>query len=48
MCFRQCRSDNLQGTKFDHFNMKSWNARANMKWMKKKDKDIFTISWFSS
>ena len=28
-CFRQCSHNNQQGTKFDHFNVKSWKAGVN-------------------
>ena len=38
-CFRDSRHNNLQGTKFDHFNIKSWIEYI----------DVFTAvaSWFS-
>ena len=37
-CFRQWRHNNLQGTKIDRFNIKSWKARVN----KYIDKDVYT------
>ena len=37
-CFRQCRRKNLQGTKFDHSNIKSLKARC----IEFIDKDVFT------
>ena len=37
-CFRKCRHKNLQGTKFDHFNIKSLKARC----IEFIDKDVFT------